>query len=160
MRIAAILEFHKRTGLSPGSARQHREMKTAPGKRRPDNFRSWARSALLQKLSQAFAICVTNRKTHTGYRRQGARIPLRITPRYDEAGTRVITMESSHRLAHLLIGALRYRAGVHDKQVGVDMARGFLEALPVQAFPDRTAVGLVAATAEGADEEPRHCGIS
>jgi hypothetical protein len=160
VRIAAILEFHKRTGLSPGPARQHREMKTAHGKRRPDDFQSRGRSAFLQKLSQAFAICVTNRKTYTGHRRQGVRIPLRITPRYDEAGTRAITVKSSHRLAHLLIGALRYRAGVHDKQIGVDMAPRFLEALSVQTFPDRTAVGLVAATAEGADEELRHCGIS
>jgi hypothetical protein len=68
-------------------------------------------------------------------------------------------MDPAHHLAHLLIGPMRYRAGVHNDQAGVDMIRGFRETFPAQTLPDRTAIGLVAAAAEGADEELRHCGI-
>jgi hypothetical protein len=69
-------------------------------------------------------------------------------------------MQSPHCLAYLLIGPMCYRAGIHDNQVSIKVIRGFLKAFPVQAVPDCTAIGLVAATAEGANEESRHCGIS
>jgi len=135
-------------------------MRASRVKRRANDFQSGNRSALLQNINQAVPVCITNRKTHAWYRRQGVRISLRITPRHDDAGTRVIAMKSAYRLAHLLIGSMRYRAGVYDYQVGAEMTRGLLETLPVQTLPDRTAIGLVAATAEGADEKPRHCGLS
>jgi hypothetical protein len=56
-------------------------------------------------------------------------------------------------LAHLLIGSPRDGAGVDHNQAGVAVVVGFVKRTGAQTRPDFSAVGLIAAAAEGVQKE-------
>jgi hypothetical protein len=149
--VASILQFDKRARLASGL--RHRRQQTAARSidRGMEDLTRRILPPVVQYFRQPFFVGVAHNIIYPGNCRQGCRIPLGVTSRYDQACRRILAAQPPDCLANLLIRPVRDRARVHNNDVGMEGVFDFGHGAAAETFADRCAIRLVAAATECPD---------